>query len=115
MTAILRMLTSGHHFLVENERLSGIPRELRTCPDCNRLDDEFHALFECPRYRVERNGPIATIDQRPDFDGNLEGFVLSTLREHSAKSEVTYQIPRFFLLVLKNAFSRYQSTFIPRD
>ena len=51
----MRLRTGAHHLRVETERWKKprLPRSQRVCEKCTwggTVEDEFHLLFECPRY-----------------------------------------------------------------
>ena len=55
VTSLMRFRTGGHNLRVTTGRWengSGIPREQRICQLCTerQVEDERHALLECPRY-----------------------------------------------------------------
>ena len=55
--ALSKLRTSSHRLLIESGRWNRphpIPREQRLCTFCNKLEDEFHLLFECSLYSNER-------------------------------------------------------------
>jgi hypothetical protein len=52
---LMRLRTGAHHLRVETERWKKprLPRSQRVCEKCTwggTVEDEFHLLFECPRY-----------------------------------------------------------------
>jgi hypothetical protein len=52
---LMRLRTGAHHLRVETERWQKprVPRAERVCEKCTwgtTVEDEFHVLFECPRY-----------------------------------------------------------------
>ena len=46
----LRVSTCSHKLLVERGRWLNILHNDRLCTICNKLEDEFHVICECPRY-----------------------------------------------------------------
>ena len=53
--SLTRLRLSSHRLEVETGRWAkpnGIPFENRLCSTCQRLEDEFHFIFECSRYHV---------------------------------------------------------------
>ena len=51
----IAMFRVGSHWLgVRTGRLQGVPFMHRKCPTCNCIDDEKHAIFQCPIYRQAR-------------------------------------------------------------
>ena len=51
--AMSKLLLSSHTLLIETgrwHRPHSIPREDRTCNICNKLEDEYHFIIECPLY-----------------------------------------------------------------
>ena len=57
--ALCRLLTSSHTLRIESgrwDRNPTIPRERRFCFNCtNKIEDEFHFVFECPLYSQLRS------------------------------------------------------------
>ena len=55
---ITKIRLSSHLFLIERGRWgrARVERSERKCNVCNVVEDEFHCLFECPRYSEERKG-----------------------------------------------------------
>ena len=52
--SLTRLRLSSHRLEVETGRWAkpnAIPFENRLCSTCQRLEDEFHFIFECSRYR----------------------------------------------------------------
>lgn len=50
--SLTRFKTSSHRFKIETGRWQkpvAIPFDERKCNICVKLEDEFHALLECPR------------------------------------------------------------------
>ena len=59
--AMTRLRVSSHRLNIEAGRWSRpqvTPREERKCLICNKLEDEYHFLFECALYDSERNSHI---------------------------------------------------------
>jgi hypothetical protein len=58
LQTLLRFKTGGHHLGVRTGRFHGTPRADRLCqyclPDVSAIDDEFHFVFECPRFDALR-------------------------------------------------------------
>ena len=54
--AVSRIRLSSHLFFIERGRWGKkkVKVENRKCSLCNVLEDEFHCLFQCPRYNNER-------------------------------------------------------------
>ena len=53
--ALTKFRTSCHDFEIEIGRHYGVPKEERLCKHCvsenrNRVEDEFHVIFECDAY-----------------------------------------------------------------
>ena len=51
--ALSRFRTSSHDLRIETGRYDNIPQEQRLCNSCNmaKVEDEFHFLLVCPKYR----------------------------------------------------------------
>jgi hypothetical protein len=54
MTALTRLRLSAHHLSVETGRWGNISLSDRSCHTCQKLEDEFHLLFECKMYNSIR-------------------------------------------------------------
>jgi len=65
---VARLRLSSHRLHIETGRWSNTPREDRKCALCNKLEDEFHLLFECKAYDDIRVKYIKTYYRdRPDM------------------------------------------------
>ena len=54
--SLTKIRLSSHFFLVERGRWNKkMSIRNRLCEKCNVLEDEFHCLIECPRFRLHRN------------------------------------------------------------
>ena len=58
--ALSKIRLSSHLFMIERGRWEkgGIERKERKCCVCGVIEDEFHCLFECPRFMEERKGCV---------------------------------------------------------
>ena len=54
MTATISFRLVAHHLNVETGAWNNIPLSNRLCPACQKLEDEFHLLFECKLYNSIR-------------------------------------------------------------
>lgn len=54
LTALTRLRLSAHHLSVETGRWRNISLSDRLCSACQKLEDEFHLLFECKLYNSIR-------------------------------------------------------------
>ena len=61
--AITKLRTSNHLLAIETGRWNNIPRENRICTQCrqNKIEDEYHFLFECPKHTNIRNASFEII------------------------------------------------------
>ena len=48
--AMTRLRLSSHKLMIERGRWLNILPKDRLCTLCNKLEDEFHVICECPRY-----------------------------------------------------------------
>ena len=48
--AMTKLRLSSHKLLIERGSWLNILRKDRLCTLCNKLEDEFHVICECPRY-----------------------------------------------------------------
>ena len=66
--SLCRLLTSSHTLHIESGRWNRnptIPRERRFCFNCtNKIEDEFHFVFECPLYSQLRSQLIPVYFRR---------------------------------------------------
>ena len=60
--ALTRFRTSSHDLIIETGRYENIPRAQRLCKSCNmkKIEDEFHFLLVCPKYRDQRKKYLKT-------------------------------------------------------
>ena len=77
---ITRWRLSNHDLKIETGRYTRptTPREQRTCDVCGVLEDEYHAIFVCPRYNELRTGheSILACDNISTFlDCNVSNIV----------------------------------------
>ena len=77
---ITRWRLSNHDLKIETGRYTRptTPREQRTCDVCGVLEDEYHAIFVCPRYNELRTGheSILACDNTSTFlDCNVTNIV----------------------------------------
>ena len=56
MRSFTRLRTSSHRLRIEIGRYQGIPRHNRICTKCsaNEIEDEIHFLFQCSKYKDDR-------------------------------------------------------------
>ena len=56
--ALTKVRLSSHYFFIERGRWAKNKIEVkdRTCTLCGSVEDEFHCIVECPRFRTERKG-----------------------------------------------------------
>lgn len=66
--AISKIRMSSHLFLIERGRWLNIERQERKCQICQSIEDEYHLLVECPRFRDERKDYLPTyLKERPSM------------------------------------------------
>ena len=58
--SLMKFRCSNHSLQIEIGRRHNIPRENRICTNCNMgiIEDEFHFLFECPKFQTLRENFI---------------------------------------------------------
>ena len=68
--AISKLRTSNHNLAIETGRWTKTERENRLCTNCenSKIEDEYHFLFECPRYSEERNTLFQFIKTHANID-----------------------------------------------
>ena len=74
--ALTRIRISCHDFKIEIGQFYGVPKKDRLCKLCisesrNRVDDEFHVIFECNAYHDFRK---LYIDGNQIQDQNMRYF-----------------------------------------
>ena len=80
--ALTKLRLSSHRLSIETGRWTNIPRENRLCTACNRLEDEYHLLFECQlynnircnyikKYYRERPSMFKTVDMLKSENANM--------------------------------------------
>ena len=75
--AMSRLIISSHSLRVETGRWTRpvTPREERTCPMCNKLEDEYHMIFECDMYNELRKTLIPKYYyKRPSMHKTIDLF-----------------------------------------
>ena len=55
--AISKLRKGNHRLTIETGRWTNIVRENRICTQCsqNKVEDEYHFIFDCYKHTVERN------------------------------------------------------------
>ena len=59
---ICKMRISDHALLIERGRYTKIPRDLRLCQSCNKIEDEFHFVLECTLNENLRSDLFTALD-----------------------------------------------------
>ncbi|XP_055353170.1 uncharacterized protein LOC129599062 isoform X1 [Paramacrobiotus metropolitanus] len=105
----VKMLTSGHYLAVETGRWNGLSREERICNFCEVVEDEYHALNECPGYFPHRE----KLKERLAFhdlsipDGELVETMQNLLRKKDTPTEhdktLFFCLSNFFNQILKDS------------
>ena len=68
-----KLRISAHRLQIElgrHRKPESIPRELRVCIRCNSgaIDDEFHAVMKCNKFKAERNNLFLALKDLSMFD-----------------------------------------------
>ena len=97
--AITKIRTSSHKLEIETGRWSNIPRDQRYCKNCilNKMENEYHFLFECQMYQNERKEFYNTIKYKINVD-------LSNNLSNERKSEEFFYSEDLGIL---NAFGKF--------
>ena len=68
--AISKLRTGNHRLTIETGRWTNIVRENRICTQCsqNKVEDEYHFLFDCYKHTVERNIAFEKIKNKTDIN-----------------------------------------------
>ena len=68
--AITKLRTSNHMLAIETGRWTKTERKDRFCVHCdkNKIEDEMHFLFECPKYMVARQETFQLIKSKTNID-----------------------------------------------
>ena len=67
---ISKLRLSSHLFLIERGRWGNRRLDIRNrlCLTCNVIEDEYHCIVECPRFKKERNGLLpVSLKVRPSM------------------------------------------------
>ena len=68
--SMIRFRLGAHNLRIETGRWSGLKREDRLCNFCQKMDDEYHAIFECREiYRGDINGMPEQLEDLWEFEG----------------------------------------------
>ena len=64
--ALTKLRISSHKLEIESGRWNNIQRENRVCKNCllNKVEDEFHLIFECQMHISERNILFETLQRK---------------------------------------------------
>ena len=91
-TKTTKFRLSNHKLMIEVGRHQGINKNNRYCPFCpERVENEYHFLFICPTYKVQRDIFLAPMVRRyPNFSNFHE-----TLKMELIMSKVDYDLCNF--------------------
>ena len=76
--ALSKLRIRSHNLLVETGKWYNIEINQRICKQCDqyKIEDEFHLIFECPKYSELRINAFSTIEKNEDInlahDSNVE-------------------------------------------
>ena len=107
--AIIRLLTSNHHFPIETGRWDHTPQNERLCEWCEGLSDEEHALYSCPAYFLHRQTLVESLPKELLLlhDNNIAKIFMIVLNSLSPRIEVydkaLWNYGNFVFHVLKDA------------
>ena len=95
--ALSRFRTSSHDLFVETGRYDNVPRDQRLCKSCNmnRIEDEFHFLLVCPKYRELRKNTLKHISITGQLYINLKTLWSAT------SNKVICNISKFIYYAMK--------------
>lgn len=96
---MIKFRTRNHRLPVETGGWSKIPIHLRVCNLCqNQLGDEFHFLFQCPIFEIERK-----LYLKPYFYRRPSTFKMDQLFNTTSKSDFL-KLCKFVKIILTNRF-----------
>ena len=106
--AISKLRTSSHRLTIETGRWTNIIRENRICTQCgqNKVEDEYHFLFDCSKHTIERNISFEKIKTKTNinlFDNSKQVENLKLLFQSDSISSLN-TLGKF----IKNSFSNRQ-------
>jgi hypothetical protein len=121
-TAMIQMLTSGHHFKIETGRKDGIPKQERLCDLCGILDDERHTLFDCTAFTPEREQFVYRINKTlSGAEDNLVQHTRAILATEptrdTSKIDNIFSLANYVRCLLKSSKEAYDGSLIlyPED
>ena len=91
--ALSKLRIRSHNLLVETGKWYNIEINQRICKQCDqyKIEDEFHLIFECPKYSELRINAFSTIEKNEDInlahDSNVQVkplYIQSTYLQHSS-------------------------------
>lgn len=101
--AIARLRTSCHSLKVEVLRYQNVPYENRQCPGetCNSVENEWHAMMDCPVHWVERDQMFAEIRRETRYRANFIDIFKMCIQPPAKHMAI---VARFVKLVLTKAY-----------
>ena len=68
--ALSKLRIRSHNLLVETGKWYNIEMNQRICKQCDqyKIEDEFHLIFECPKYSELRINAFSTIEKHEEID-----------------------------------------------
>lgn len=103
--AILKMLSSGHHFGYETGRWNDIQKTERKCGLCLQRHDEIHALYDWSLFTVKRDKLLEILHQLNQPIVNLQEATRLVRPEHRmeriCKNRNYTRLPIFLVLCKK--------------
>ena len=79
---ITKLRTSNHNLAIEAGRWTNIERVNRLCKQCTQhnIEDEIHFLFQCTKYRAERQKTFEIIKTKTNIDLSINETKIENLK-----------------------------------
>ena len=103
-----KLLTSSHHFRIETGRWVKLEKESRLCRVCEAVEDEYHALFFCPKYQIHRDKLLESLamDRPQLIDACVELFRMTVYNAKPANDPL-FAFALFVREILKGSYNEY--------
>ena len=102
-TSLTKIRLSSHLFYIERGRWESNMLDVknRKCIICNKVEDEFHCLVECPKFNNERRGLLTSdLENNPCFYWFVKYFQTSDLKIQRKLALLCYKIQKEYKQLL---------------
>ena len=108
--ALTKLRTSSHKLEIEVGRWNDVQKEDRICKNCllNKIEDEFHLLFDCHMHMRDRSKLFETLQQKIDVNTKNKIDQVDTINKIFASDDLSLlnAIGKF----IKNSLQKRENT-----